>query len=96
VQRQLLQRGAQLRNTPWVYGLVVYTGHETKLLKNAKAAPIKRSNVDVIYNRQIVYMFATLVRPDGSLLGEEKFLPVLQPGPLTLPVSFSNHTTHTR
>ena len=23
---QLLQRGAQLKNTPWVYGLVVYTG----------------------------------------------------------------------
>ena len=44
-----------------MYGLVVYTGHETKLLKNAKAAPIKRSNVDVIYNRQIVYMFAALV-----------------------------------
>lgn len=79
MKRQLLQRGAQLRNTPWVYGLVVYTGHETKLLKNAKAAPIKRSNVDVIYNRQIVYMFATLVRPDASPLGngEEKFPSVL-------------------
>jgi phospholipid-transporting ATPase len=32
---QLLLRGAQLRNTPWVYGLVVFTGHETKLMQNA-------------------------------------------------------------
>jgi phospholipid-transporting ATPase len=32
---QLLLRGAQLRNTPWVYGIVVFTGHETKLMKNA-------------------------------------------------------------
>eukprot|EP00730_Choanoeca_flexa_P004838 TRINITY_DN11817_c0_g1_i2.p1 TRINITY_DN11817_c0_g1~~TRINITY_DN11817_c0_g1_i2.p1 ORF type:complete len:1157 (+),score=344.14 TRINITY_DN11817_c0_g1_i2:140-3610(+) len=58
---QLLQRGAQLKNTPWVYGLVVYTGHESKLLKNAKATPIKRSNVDDVYNRQIVYLFVTLI-----------------------------------
>lgn len=32
---QLLLRGAQIRNTPWVYGVVVFTGHETKLMRNA-------------------------------------------------------------
>ncbi|EGD72161.1 hypothetical protein PTSG_00182 [Salpingoeca rosetta] len=58
---QFLQRGAQLKNTPWVYGVVVFTGHESKLLKNNKAAPIKRSNVDDVYNRQIIYLFFTLV-----------------------------------
>jgi phospholipid-transporting ATPase len=26
---QLLWKGARLRNTSWVYGLVVYTGHES-------------------------------------------------------------------
>ena len=39
---QLLQRGARLRNTAWVVGIVVYTGHETKLLKNLSlSAPSK-------------------------------------------------------
>ena len=32
---QLLLRGAQLRNTPWVYGVAIFTGHETKLMRNA-------------------------------------------------------------
>lgn len=32
---QMLLRGAQLRNTPWIYGIVVFTGHETKLMRNA-------------------------------------------------------------
>lgn len=32
---QLLLRGAQIRNTPWLYGLCVFTGHETKLMRNA-------------------------------------------------------------
>jgi hypothetical protein len=32
---QMLLRGAQLRNTHWTYGLVVFTGHESKLMRNA-------------------------------------------------------------
>jgi phospholipid-transporting ATPase len=32
---QLLLRGAMLRNTRWVYAIVIFTGHETKLMKNA-------------------------------------------------------------
>ena len=30
---QILLRGSQLRNTKWIFGLVIYTGHETKLMK---------------------------------------------------------------
>lgn len=30
---QVLLRGAQLRNTQWVVGIVVYTGHDSKLMQ---------------------------------------------------------------
>jgi phospholipid-transporting ATPase len=33
---QVLLRGAQLRNTSWIYGVVVFTGHETKLMLNSR------------------------------------------------------------
>ncbi|XP_050425545.1 probable phospholipid-transporting ATPase IA isoform X2 [Adelges cooleyi] len=56
----LLLRGAMLRNTPWVCSVVVYTGHETKLMMNQTSAPLKRSTVDKIVNTQIIMLFLLL------------------------------------
>ncbi|XP_072152042.1 phospholipid-transporting ATPase IA isoform X4 [Bemisia tabaci] len=58
---RILLRGAVLRNTAWVFGVVIYTGHETKLMKNATAAPLKRSTVDKITNSQILMLFGLLL-----------------------------------
>ena len=58
---QLLLRGATLRNTPWIYGIVVFTGHETKLMRNATATPIKRTAVEQRVNIQILMLVAILV-----------------------------------
>lgn len=67
---QLLLRGAQIRNTPWVYGIVVFTGHETKLMRNATAAPIKRTAVERQVNVQIVFLFILLLALSlGSTVG---------------------------
>ncbi|KAF9524020.1 calcium transporting ATPase [Crepidotus variabilis] len=67
---QMLLRGAQLRNTPWVYGLAVFTGHETKLMRNATAAPIKRTAVERQVNVQIVFLFILLLALSiGSTIG---------------------------
>uniref|UniRef100_A0A5S6PYI7 Phospholipid-transporting ATPase n=1 Tax=Trichuris muris TaxID=70415 RepID=A0A5S6PYI7_TRIMR len=58
---QLLLRGAVLKNTLWIFGLVVYTGHETKLMLNSNVAPLKRSNVDRVTNNQILILFIILL-----------------------------------
>ncbi|KAK4055166.1 aminophospholipid translocase [Microbotryomycetes sp. JL201] len=58
---QMLLRGSQLRNTAWMYGLVVFTGHETKLMRNATAAPIKRTAMERMVNQQIVYLLGILL-----------------------------------
>ncbi|KAI8613701.1 hypothetical protein BC830DRAFT_1170031 [Chytriomyces sp. MP71] len=58
---QLLLRGAMLRNTRWVYGIVVFTGHETKLMKNATSPPIKSTKVERSVNRQIIFLFVVLM-----------------------------------
>ncbi|KAG8806229.1 hypothetical protein FRC17_005113, partial [Serendipita sp. 399] len=58
---QVLLRGAQIRNTPWLYGLAVFTGHDTKLMRNATAAPIKRTKVERQVNVHILFLFAVLL-----------------------------------
>ncbi|USW52085.1 Putative P-type ATPase, HAD superfamily, P-type ATPase, transmembrane domain superfamily [Septoria linicola] len=58
---QLLLRGATLRNTPWIQGIVVFTGHETKLMRNATATPIKRTNVEHRVNTQILMLGGVLI-----------------------------------
>nr|XP_029712707.1 probable phospholipid-transporting ATPase IA isoform X2 [Aedes albopictus] len=58
---QLLLRGAMLRNTSWVFGIVIYTGHDTKLMRNSTSAPLKRSTVDRLTNTQILMLFFILI-----------------------------------
>lgn len=58
---QLLLRGATLRNTPWIHGIVVFTGHETKLMRNATATPIKRTAVERLVNMQILMLVGILI-----------------------------------
>lgn len=58
---RILLRGAMLRNTSWVFGLVIYSGHETKLMKNATSAPLKRSTVDKQTNTQVLMLFLLLI-----------------------------------
>ncbi|CAG8517899.1 5472_t:CDS:2, partial [Gigaspora rosea] len=55
---QILLRGTILRNTPEIYGLIIFTGEETKLRMNAsKNIRTKAPNIQKIMNRIILITF---------------------------------------
>lgn len=55
--KQFLLRGSSLKNTEWVVGLVIYTGHETKIMLNSPAARHKSSKVEKKMNYEILNIF---------------------------------------
>ncbi|EGC28908.1 hypothetical protein DICPUDRAFT_51588 [Dictyostelium purpureum] len=52
-----LQRGSQLRNTKFIYGVCVYAGVDTKLFLNQQPPPSKFSTVEKLLNRLILFVF---------------------------------------
>ncbi|KAH7316446.1 phospholipid-translocating P-type ATPase domain-containing protein [Stachybotrys elegans] len=57
----MLLRGCNLRNTEWVLGVVVYTGHDTKIMQNAGVTPSKRARIAREMNWNVIYNFIFLV-----------------------------------
>ncbi|KAL3954884.1 hypothetical protein ACCO45_010447 [Purpureocillium lilacinum] len=57
----LLLRGCNLRNTEWVLGVVVYTGHDTKIMMNAGITPSKRSRIAREMNFNVICNFGILL-----------------------------------
>ena len=53
----LLIRGSRLRNTKFVIGVVVYTGSETKIMKNSEKSKEKHSHMEQKTNEMVVYVF---------------------------------------
>jgi phospholipid-transporting ATPase len=53
---QMLLRGSSLRNTDWIYGVVVFTGHETKIMKNSIKSKAKLSKLERMTNQYILLM----------------------------------------
>ena len=39
-------RGAKLKNTEFIYGIIIYTGNETKIMKNIVKHKVKSANID--------------------------------------------------
>ncbi|KAK6928340.1 P-type ATPase, C-terminal [Dillenia turbinata] len=59
--QQLLLRDSKLRNTEFVYGAVVFTGHDTKVMQNAVDPPSKRSTIERRMDKIIYILFSMLV-----------------------------------
>lgn len=50
----ILLRGSSLRNTDWIYGVAVYTGHDTKVMMNSTTSTVKMSKIERSSNKYIL------------------------------------------
>jgi magnesium-transporting ATPase (P-type) len=53
----LLMRGCKLKNTEYAIGIVVYTGNETKMMKNLTKGSHKMSGIESKLNNLIIILF---------------------------------------
>ena len=67
----IILRGSTLRNTEYVYGVVVFTGHDTKIMQNSLAAKYKFSGLEMYTNYAIAVVLLTqfLLASSGALTG---------------------------
>lgn len=59
--QQLLLRDSRLRNTDYIYGVVIFTGHDTKVFQNSTPPASKRSNVEKRMDKIVYLLFLVLV-----------------------------------
>jgi phospholipid-transporting ATPase len=58
---QLVLKGCKLKNTNYIIGVIVYVGHNTKIMKNAKKPVQKRSNIMKVMNWLLCTVFLFLI-----------------------------------
>lgn len=58
--QQLLLRDSKLRNTDYIYGVVIFTGHDTKVIQNSTDPPSKRSKLEKKMDKIIYFLFSLL------------------------------------
>ena len=56
-QENVLLRGMSLRNTEYIYGVVVFTGHDTKVMQNSAKAKMKFSKLQNHLGYSIFHIF---------------------------------------
>ncbi|XP_023572662.1 phospholipid-transporting ATPase IK [Octodon degus] len=57
----LLLRGSKIRNTDACYGLVIYAGFDTKIMKNCGNIHLKRTKIDLFMNKLVVLIFLLIM-----------------------------------
>jgi phospholipid-transporting ATPase len=67
----IILRGCSLRNTEYVYGIVVFSGHDTKIMMNSSAAKYKFSGLEMYTNYAIIVVLITqfILASIGALTG---------------------------
>lgn len=58
---QVLLRGSKLKNTSFVYGAVLFTGHETKIIMNSTDPPSKHSRIEKRLDKLVIFQLFLLI-----------------------------------
>lgn len=58
---QLLLRDSKLKNTDYIYGVVIFTGHDTKVVQNSVGPSSKRSKIEKQTDKLVYLLFFVLV-----------------------------------
>ncbi|KAK1361934.1 Phospholipid-transporting ATPase [Heracleum sosnowskyi] len=58
--QEILLRDSKLRNTDFIYGVVIFTGHDTKVIQNSTDPPSKRSRIERKMDKIIYILFGIL------------------------------------
>ncbi|CAN7040803.1 hypothetical protein IGI04_006369 [Brassica rapa subsp. trilocularis] len=95
---QILLRDSKLRNTAYIYGVVVFTGHDTKVMQNSTKSPSKRSRIErtmdyIIYTLLVLLILISCISSSGFAWETEFHMPKMwylrpdAPEDLTNPIS---------
>ncbi|XP_059648640.1 putative phospholipid-transporting ATPase 9 [Cornus florida] len=58
--QQLLLRDSKLRNTDYIFGAVIFTGYDTKVIQNSTDPPSKRSKIEKKMDKIVYFLFCLL------------------------------------
>ncbi|KAJ4973240.1 hypothetical protein NE237_006414 [Protea cynaroides] len=59
--QHILLRDSKLRNTEYIYGVVIFSDHDTKVMQNTIDPPSKRSKVERKMDNIVYFLFSVLV-----------------------------------
>lgn len=59
--QQLMLRDSKLRNTQYVFAVVIYSGNDTRVMQNATETPSKRSTIEKKMDKIIYILFGVLL-----------------------------------
>ncbi|OMO66221.1 Cation-transporting P-type ATPase [Corchorus olitorius] len=77
---QILLRDSKLRNTAFIYGVVIFTGHDSKVMQNATKSPSKRSTIErkmdyIIYVLFSILLVISLISSIGFAVKTKFYMP---------------------
>ena len=69
-------RGCSLKQTSFIYAIVIYVGHDTKIMRNSCSAKEKVSKIEHIMNNQIIIVFVVqfIIAAISSIIGNIQLL----------------------